>query len=227
MINYQIFYNSKISPLFDITGKKIAFIQNNHCVFTDLFCHFFGFYEDGFYFPFNTCCHSGIYMEWLSLLNTSRAQKILGIVALILIFVAVINERVSQNLLLALLFVSFLFWFLVSPVVVLNKYRVSKGMSVIVAFIMCLASMLALYYAFIEGLMFLLSTLALVWIIDTGAYFTGKIFGYRKLFQRLAQIKLGKVFMALSLCIRYTVYLWLKLMERGKNLLCIILEHGG
>ena len=128
-------------------------------------------------------------MEWLSLLNTSRAQKISGLVALIFIFVVVINGKVSQNLLLVLLFFSFLFWFLVSPAVVLNKYRASKGMSVIVAFIMCLASMIALYYAFIEGLMFLLSTLALVWIIDTGAYFTGKIFGYRKLFPTVSPNK--------------------------------------
>ena len=128
-------------------------------------------------------------MEWLSLLNTSRAQKISGLVALIFIFVVVINGKVSQDLLLVLLFFSFLFWFLVSPAVVLNKYRASKGMSVIFAFIMCLASMIALYYAFIEGLMFLLSTLALVWIIDTGAYFTGKIFGYRKLFPTVSPNK--------------------------------------
>ena len=128
-------------------------------------------------------------MEWLSLLNTSRVQKISGLVALIFIFVVVINGKVSQNLLLVLLFFSFLFWFLVSPAVVLNKYRASKGMSGIVAFIMCLASMIALYYAFVEGLMFLLSTLALVWIIDTGAYFTGKIFGHRKLFPTVSPNK--------------------------------------
>ena len=42
---------------------------------------------------------------------------------------------------------------------------------------------------FIEGLMFLLSTLALVWIIDTGAYFTGKIFGHRKLFPTVSPNK--------------------------------------
>ena len=120
-------------------------------------------------------------MEWLSLLNSSRAQKILGLIALILIFVVVINGKVSQNLLIILLFFSFLFWFLVSPAVVLNKYRASKGINVIFAFTMCLTSMMAIYYAFVESLMFLLSTLVLVWIIDTGAYFTGKIFGYRKL----------------------------------------------
>ena len=146
------------------------------------FATFLAFFEDGFLFPLLILvCHSGIYIEWLSLLNTSRVQKISGLMALIIIFVAVISEKFSQNLILALLFLSFLFWFLVSPAIVLTKYRASKGMSVIVATIMCLTSAIALYYAFVEGLMFLFSALSLVWIIDTGAYFAGKIFGNRKL----------------------------------------------
>ena len=154
------------------------------------FATFLWFYEDGFLFPLLILVsHAGIYMEWLTLLNKSRAQKISGLVALIVIFIIVTNGKASQNLILVLLFSSFLFWFIISPAVVFNKYQISKRISGIVAFIMCLASMMALYYAFTEGLMFLLSTLALAWIIDTGAYFTGKIFGHRKLFPTVSPNK--------------------------------------
>ena len=110
-------------------------------------------------------------MEWLTLLNTSRTHKISGLVALIFIFIIVAMEA-SQNLSGFIIF-RLLFWFLSS--VVFNKFQFSKRMVGLSAFIMCLASVIALYYASTEGLMFLLSTLALVWIIDTGAYFAGKI----------------------------------------------------
>ena len=173
------------------------------------FAAFLAFYKDGFLFPvLILAIHSGIYMEWLSLLNASRVQKISGLMVLIITFVAVINVTFSQYLLLALLFCSSLFWFLVSPAVVLNKYRASKEINVIVAFMMCLASMMALYYAFVEGLVFLLSILALVWIIDTGAYFAGKVLGYRKLFPTISPNKTWEgVYGALFMYFIYNLFM--------------------
>ena len=173
------------------------------------FATFLAVYKDGFLFPVLILAfHSGIFIEWLSLLNTGRVRKISGVMILIFIFVVVINLKVSQSFLLVLLFFSFLFWVLVAPAVVLGRYRPSKRMSVIVAFIMCLASMLAFYYAFIEGLMFLLSTLALVWIIDVSAYFTGKNFGHRKLFPMVSPNKTWEgVFGALLMYFIYSLFM--------------------
>ena len=147
-------------------------------------------------------------MEWLTLLNTSRTQKMLGLVALIFIFITVINGKAPPNLLLVLLFLSFLFWFLVSPAIVLNKCRISKVMSRIFAFVTCLASMIAVYYAFIEGLIFILSTLGLVWIIDTSAYFTGKVFGHKKLYPTVSPNKTWEgVYGAFFMCFIYSLFM--------------------
>lgn len=93
----------------------------------------------------------------------------------------------------SLLLIAVLFWFFIAP------FMLAKGMSLsleklkslysILGLIILPAAWFALVFLRELGLVFLLSTMALVWVADIGAYFVGKAFGKRKL---AAQISPGK-----------------------------------
>tara|TARA_Y100000589_G_C27078917_1_gene598745 strand:- start:128 stop:943 length:816 start_codon:yes stop_codon:yes gene_type:complete len=139
-------------------------------------------YRDGFFFPaLILLLHGGIFLEWLSLLNASRLEKIIGLLILVLFFILFINSYLFENFLLVLLSSSCIFWLVGAPVTTLIKYRTPKVMNLIIALVVCIASLAALFTAFLNGIPFLLSILVSVWIIDSGAYLFGKVFGQRKL----------------------------------------------
>lgn len=93
----------------------------------------------------------------------------------------------------SLLLIAVLFWCFIAP------FMLAKGMSLsleklkslysILGLIILPAAWFALVFLRELGLVFLLSTMALVWVADIGAYFVGKAFGKRKL---AAQISPGK-----------------------------------
>ncbi len=93
----------------------------------------------------------------------------------------------------SLLMIAVLFWFFIAP------FMLAKGMNLsleklkpwygILGLIILPAAWFALVFLRELGLVFLLSTMALVWVADIGAYFVGKAFGKRKL---AAQISPGK-----------------------------------
>ncbi len=64
-----------------------------------------------------------------------------------------------------------------------------KPLYSVIGLIILPAAWFALVFLRELGLVFLLSTMALVWVADIGAYFVGKAFGKRKL---AAQISPGK-----------------------------------
>jgi phosphatidate cytidylyltransferase len=85
------------------------------------------------------------------------------------------------------------FWFFIAPFILAKGMNLSlqklRPFYVVLGLILLPATWFALVFLRELGLVFLLSTIALVWVADIGAYFIGKAFGKRKL---AVQISPGK-----------------------------------
>jgi phosphatidate cytidylyltransferase len=93
----------------------------------------------------------------------------------------------------AVLLLAVIFWFFLAPFILAKGMSVSldrlRPFYVVLGLILLPATWFALVFLRDLGLVFLLTTMALVWIADIGAYFVGKAFGKHKL---AAQISPGK-----------------------------------
>ena len=93
----------------------------------------------------------------------------------------------------SLLMMSVLFWFLVAPFILAKGMNLSlqklRPFYSILGLIILPATWFALVFLRELGLVFLLSSMALVWVADIGAYFVGKALGKHKL---AVQISPGK-----------------------------------
>jgi len=93
----------------------------------------------------------------------------------------------------ALMLLAVLFWFLVAPFILGRGMNLSleklRPFYVILGLIVLPATWFALVFLREIGLVFLLTSMVLVWVADIGAYFVGKAFGKRKL---AVQISPGK-----------------------------------
>jgi phosphatidate cytidylyltransferase len=131
--------------------------------------------------------------EWSRLISPEapRAAWTYALFCLaIIVFLLAMQNTTWQ---FSLLLLSVIFWFFIAP------FLLAKGMSlsllklrpfyVGLGLILLPATWFALVFLRELGLVFLLSTMALVWVADIGAYFVGKAFGKRKL---AAQISPGK-----------------------------------
>ena len=131
--------------------------------------------------------------EWSRLLSpeATRAAWLYAFFCLAIILFLLGMQNVAWQF--ALLLMAVIFWFFLAP------FILAKGMSlslqrmrpfyVVLGLILLPATWFALVFLRELGLVFLLSTMALVWVADIGAYFVGKAFGKRKL---AAQISPGK-----------------------------------
>jgi len=131
--------------------------------------------------------------EWSRLLNpqSGRAAWLYAIFCLVIILFLLAMQNVAWQF--ALLLLAVIFWFFLAPFILAKGMNVSlqklRPFYIVLGFILLPATWFALVFLRELGLVFLLSTMALVWIADIGAYFVGKAFGKRKL---AAQISPGK-----------------------------------
>jgi phosphatidate cytidylyltransferase len=131
--------------------------------------------------------------EWSRMLapNANRSAWLYAGLCLCIIFgLFGLNDPTWQ---FGLLFIAVLFWFFNAPFLLargmklsLSKWRYYYG---VLGLILLPATWFALIFLREIGLTFMLSTMALVWVADIGAYFVGKAFGKRRL---AAQISPGK-----------------------------------
>ena len=131
--------------------------------------------------------------EW-SILLTPQARRaawvyVLFCLAIILILLSMQNTSWQ----FALLLLSVIFWFFVAPFILAKGINLSlqklRPFYVVLGLILLPATWFSLVFLRELGLVFLLTSIALVWVADIGAYFLGKAFGKRKL---AIQISPGK-----------------------------------
>jgi len=149
--------------------------------------------------------------EWSRLLypQVGRAAWFYAAFCLVIILFLLAMQNIAWQF--ALLLLAVIFWFFLAPFILAKGMRVSldqlRPFYVVLGLILLPATWFALVFLRELGLVFLLSTMALVWIADIGAYFVGKALGKHKL---AAQISPGKsiegALGGLLLCYGYALF---------------------
>ena len=131
--------------------------------------------------------------EWSRLLapDAKRSAYLYALFSLAIILFLLGMQNVSWQF--SLLLLAVIFWFFIAPFILAKGMNLSlqklRPFYVLLGFILLPATWFALVFLRELGLVFLLSSMALVWVADIGAYFVGKAFGKRKL---AVQISPGK-----------------------------------
>ncbi len=131
--------------------------------------------------------------EW-SILLTPQARRAAWVYALFcLAIILILLGMQNTSWQFALLLLSVIFWFFVAPFILAKGINLSlqklRPFYVVLGLILLPATWFSLVFLRELGLVFLLTSIALVWVADIGAYFIGKAFGKRKL---AIQISPGK-----------------------------------
>jgi phosphatidate cytidylyltransferase len=131
--------------------------------------------------------------EWSRLLapDAVRAAYLYALFCLAIILLMLGMQNVAWQF--SILLLAVIFWFFIAPFILAKGMNLSlqklRPFYIVLGLILLPATWFALVFLRELGLVFLLSSMALVWVADIGAYFVGKAFGKRKL---AVQISPGK-----------------------------------
>lgn len=170
-------------------------------------------------------CAGGAW-EWGGLTGFNRAQRLafslLAAVACVVVgwMSGLAAAPGASSFGLAPLYVlSACFWLLVVPVWLNRKWRIGgTAAAVAVGFVVLVPPALALAHLRQVGPWWLLAAMALVWVADICAYFTGRAFGRRKLAPSISPGKTweGAAGAALGVVVFGVVVLWHRLPADGE-----------
>ena len=131
--------------------------------------------------------------EWSRLLTPDSPRLAWLYTLFCLVIVLFLLGMQNPSWQFALLLLAVIFWFFVAPFILAKGMNLSlqklRPFYVVLGLILLPATWFALVFLRELGLVFLLSSIAFVWVADIGAYFVGKAFGKRKL---AVQISPGK-----------------------------------
>lgn len=122
--------------------------------------------------------------EWGRMIGTSKSGWLLAATLMIAGLIFTINPPNFSNTLnliaAGLVVLASLFWLFVIPFALRPSFSAKTG-GLLLAFVLLLATWLAVTQLRVQGAWYVLSCLLIVWIADTFAYFSGRTFGKRKL----------------------------------------------
>jgi phosphatidate cytidylyltransferase len=132
--------------------------------------------------------------EWGRMIGTSKSGWILAATLFAAGLIFTINPPSFSHTLnvIAAGFVvlASLFWLLVIPFALRPSFSAKTG-GLLLAFVLLLATWLAVTQLRVQGAWYVLSCLLIVWIADTFAYFSGRTFGKKKLAPSISQFGFG------------------------------------
>jgi len=131
--------------------------------------------------------------EWSRLLTPDSPRLAWLYTLFCLVIVLFLLGMQNPSWQFALLLLAVIFWFFIAPFILAKGMNLTlqklRPFYVVLGLILLPATWFALVFLRELGLVFLLSSIAFVWVADIGAYFVGKAFGKRKL---AVQISPGK-----------------------------------